>query len=169
MKLIKPCKTYAESYREAVRENQDYVAPMESFRDLPTDVLIETYRKLEKGIDLPAGFVPATNYWMVEGDRFLGQINFRHTLTPSLERFGGHIGYVVRHSEWNKGVGTEMLRQLLDILRKEAAIDRVLLTCNDENIGSARVIEKNGGVLQDVIENEIAGKKRLTRRYWITL
>ncbi len=169
MQLIKPCVKYAKSYRETVRESREVLPPELSFRDLPADVLVETYRKFERGEGLPKGYVPSTHYWMVEGDRFLGQICFRHHLTPSLERFGGHIGYGVRPSEWNKGVGTEMLRQLLRILREEVEIDRVLITCNDENIGSARVIEKNGGVLQDVIENVIGGEKRLTRRYWITL
>lgn len=46
---------------------------------------------------------------------------------------------------------------------------KILLTCKDDNYGSIAVIEKNGGVLQDKIENVVDGKKRLTRRYWIEI
>lgn len=169
MKLIKPRLEYMESYRGAVSENLKLSQKLESFQDLPPDELFRLMETRERGEDLPEGFVPESFFWMVEGDRFLAQITFRHRLTPGLERFGGHIGYAVRHSEWNKGIGTEMLRQLLVFLREQETVDRVLITCNDENIGSARVIEKNGGVLQDKIENVIDGEQRLTRRYWITL
>ncbi|MFD5230388.1 GNAT family N-acetyltransferase [Streptomyces qaidamensis] len=44
-------------------------------------------------------------------------------------------------------------------------LDRVLLTCDDGNAGSARTIESNGGALEDVRNTEIGVK----RRYWITL
>jgi predicted acetyltransferase len=48
-------------------------------------------------------------------------------------------------------------------------LKKVLLTCKDDNYGSIAVIEKNGGVLQDKIEDVVNGEKRLTRRYWIEI
>jgi len=84
-------------------------------------------------------------------------------------RFGGNIGYGVRYSRWNEGIGKEMLRQALKYAKENLQLSKVLITCNDDNYGSQCVIEKNGGILQDKIENIIDGNKRITRRYWIIL
>ena len=62
-----------------------------------------------------------------------------------------------------------MLSLALKYAEEELGLNKVLLTCNDDNIGSYRVIEKNGGVLQDKIKNHINGKEQLSRRYWITI
>ena len=70
---------------------------------------------------------------------------------------------------WNKGYGTLMLKEALRYSNEVLGLNKVLITCNDDNIGSARVIEKNGGVLLDKIINHIDGVDRLTRRYWITI
>ena len=107
--------------------------------------------------------------WLVDGEEFVGEISIRHRLTDALTRFGGHIGYGIRYSQWNKGRGTEMLSKALLYAKDVIGLDRVLLTCGDDNLGSARVIEKNGGMLQDKIINIINDKERLTRRYWIII
>ena len=84
-------------------------------------------------------------------------------------RFGGNIGYGVRISEWGKGLGTTMLAEALKYAGEVVGLERALITCNDNNIASARVIEKNGGRLQDVITNIVDGVTRRTRRYWINI
>lgn len=66
-------------------------------------------------------------------------------------------------------MGTALLSGALRYAKDELGLRRILVTCDDDNIGSARVIEKNGGVLQDKIQNEIDGVRRITRRYWIDL
>ena len=101
--------------------------------------------------------------------RFLGEIAIRHTLTDALLRFGGNIGYGVKYSAWNKGVGTKMLSLALEYARENLSLEKVLITCNDNNASSVKVIEKNGGVLEDKIVNVIEGQRRITRRYWIQL
>lgn len=110
--------------------------------------------------------VPQSHYWYVRDDRILGRIRLRHALNERLRQEGGHIGYDVRPSEWGKGHATRMLSLMLPIAR-EAGLDRALLTCDDDNRASARVIEKNGGVLQDIIVSPKSGKPH--RRYWIDL
>ena len=58
-----------------------------------------------------------------------------------------------------------MLRQALDIAREEIGLTRVLVTCDDDNVGSIRTIEKNGGVLESIVADpEMTTPKR---RYWI--
>ncbi|MFP3991316.1 GNAT family N-acetyltransferase [Streptomyces sp. E11-3] len=113
--------------------------------------------ELEEG-RRPAGFVPATWYWYVDGDTFLGRIQLRHRLTPQLHDFGGHIGYGVRPSARRRGHATAMLRAILPYARG-LGLERVLVTCDATNTGSRRAIEANGGVLED----ERGGKLR----YWV--
>lgn len=112
-----------------------------------------------------AGLVPATLYFLMdEEDRILGAIHFRHELSEELRATGGHIGYGVRPSERRKGHADRMLSLLLENLARTGP-DRVLITCDDGNIASARTIEKHGGVLENVVSH---GETR-TRRYWIEI
>jgi predicted acetyltransferase len=120
----------------------------------------------DRGGDWLDNRVPQSYYWYVKDGRIVGRIRLRHRLNDRLEQKGGHIGYDVRPSEWGKGHATRMLLQVLDIARVEG-FQRVLLTCDEENVASARVIEKCGGVLQDTIVSPKSGKPH--RRYWIDL
>lgn len=96
----------------------------------------------------PPGWVPNTTFWWVEGKEYLGRIAIRHQLTDSLREAGGHIGYDVRASARNHGHASAMLRAALTVCAS-MGIERALLTCDVENIASRRVIERNGGALQD--------------------
>jgi predicted acetyltransferase len=112
--------------------------------------------------------VPETHLWYVEGDRFLGAVSVRHRLNAVLAQWGGHIGYAVRPSARRRGYATAMLAGMLDHVRQTLPLDRVMLTVSAQNEGSIRVIEANGGVLQDVIPHPwVEGDQG--RRYWITL
>src|SRR5437868_11088706 len=96
----------------------------------------------------PNGFVPSSTLWWVDGTEFLGALTIRHRLTPWLLEAGGHIGYDVRPSARLRGHGTAMLHAALPLVA-ELGIDPVLITCDEDNEGSRRIIEKNGGVLED--------------------
>ena len=110
------------------------------------------------------GKVHATHWWVVEGERYLGAISLRHELNDFLLRAGGHIGYGIRPSARRRGLATWALERVLDVARARG-LDRVLITCEDRNVGSARVIESQGGVLEDVRSTELGQ----TRRYWVDL
>lgn len=112
--------------------------------------------------------VPETVLWYVDGDEFLGSVHLRHPLNETLALWGGHIGYAVRPSAQGRGHASAMLAGMLNHARKGGDLDRVLLTVNTMNPASIRVIEKNGGVLADIIPHPwIAGDEG--RRYWIEL
>ena len=98
----------------------------------------------------PAGFVPMTTLWWVEDDRFLGRLAIRHRLTPALQKAGGHIGYDVRPSARRQGHATAMLAAALPVANA-LGIDGALLTCDETNIASRRVIEANGGRYVDTV------------------
>lgn len=112
------------------------------------------------------GRVPATFYLTVRKSdgRIVGNVQVRHGLNEKLLNYGGHIGDAVRPSERRKGYATEQIRLAL-LKCKELGIDNVLMDCDKANVGSARSIQNNGGVL----ENEVLVDGALVQRYWISL
>jgi predicted acetyltransferase len=113
------------------------------------------------------GFVPNSVFFLLdeEADRLLGAVDIRHYLNEVLLKEGGHIGDGVRPTERRKGYASEMIRLALAECQK-LGIDRVLIVCDRDNVGSARSIVKNGGVL----ENELVKPDgTIMQRYWITL
>jgi predicted acetyltransferase len=78
---------------------------------------------------------------------------------------GGHIGYAVVPEFRRRGYATEILRLSVKIAREKFGLGRILVTCDDDNIGSIRTIEKNGGILENVISGPDLDKPK--RRYWI--
>ena len=97
-------------------------------------------------------------------DRMVGAVNIRHYLNEALLLNGGHIGDGVRPSERRKGIATKMIALALEECRK-LGIEKVLMVCDKENIGSAKSIQLNGGIL----ENEVAVDGVVEQRYWISL
>lgn len=110
------------------------------------------------GTPRPAGYVPDTLLWFSDGGEWIGRLSIRHQLNEMLLEVGGHIGYDVRPSARRLGHGTEMLRQALPMARR-LGIDPALITCDVDNVGSRKVIEGNGGRLED----ERHGKLR----FWV--
>ncbi|WFE29436.1 GNAT family N-acetyltransferase [Solwaraspora sp. WMMD791] len=121
-------------------------------------------RQGDESLPADEGRVHATHWWIVEQGSYLGAISLRHRLNDFLLRAGGHIGYGVRPSARGRRVATWALGAVLP-LAAARGLDRVLITCADGNAASARVIERHGGVLEDVRDTELGR----TRRYWITL
>jgi predicted acetyltransferase len=118
---------------------------------------------LRQGIDVLPGWVPATFLAADLAGVLVGRVSIRHELNEFLENFGGHIGYAVRPAYRGRGIATEILRQALIIARGEG-IDDILLTCNEDHVVSAHIIERLGGVLDDIRTDPDGQTKR---RYWI--
>ena len=119
----------------------------------------------ERGENLN-GWVPSSTRFLVAEGRILGNYNLRHKLTDALMLEGGHCGYSVRPTERRKGYATLMLAHAMGRAR-DLQIERMLVTCRPDNIGSAKAIENNGGVMQDIIHHEEKGAD--IARYWIAL
>lgn len=142
---------HGSSYRAADREQLGDPAAFEAW--------VDWLGSLEQaGPHLPDGYVPASQRWIVEGDRVVGTISLRHELNEFLLHTGGHIGYAVEPGSRRRGVASAALGQALR-LAAARGIDPVLITCEADNVASARTIESAGGVLED----ERGG----LRRYWI--
>ena len=126
---------------------------------------LEVLAEHERGENLPADHVPSTFLFAFAGPRIVGRVAIRHALNAYLERVGGHIGYVVVPEYRRQGYATAILRQSLQIAREQLGLKRVLVTCDDDNVGSIKTIEKNGGVLESVVTGPDGDKPK--RRYWI--
>lgn len=166
--LARPSVDYKDSFIEAAREYQrvDDKNPPWHYQKLDEnfDEFVEMRRSYET--DPPAGYAPQTEYWLIVDGVYAGEIRLRHRLTDSLKRFGGHIGYEIRPSMRRKGYGTLQLKLALQQMKDELGVTDILITCDDDNTGSQRIIEQNGGKLIDRVDND---RGVLTRRYRIDL
>lgn len=115
-----------------------------------------------RGLNLAEGKVPATFLVADVGGVIVGRVSIRHELNDWLARQGGHIGYVVLAEHRRRGYATEMLRQAL-VIARALGVSPSLLCCDDDNVGSATVIESCDGVLDSVITVDDG----LLRRYWV--
>jgi len=167
MKLIKPNAKYGKSWLEAMKEFKsedrtgfwNYNGESKNVEDF-----VRIAKDHEKGKNLPKGWVPATTYWLIDNEKFIGHINIRHELNDFLMKVGGNIGYHIRQTERGKSYGTKILELCLPKAKK-LGLKKVLITCDESNIASRKVIEKNGGQLENKIKHEDGYKLR----YWINL
>jgi predicted acetyltransferase len=167
MQLIEPSTAYFESYRAALKEFEDRnITGFWSLFGPPdhAERYVSTIRKYRHKGGLPEGLVPASVFWLIDENEFVGHVSIRHTLNAALQRRGGHIGYAIRPSRARRGYGSRILELALPHARA-LGIRRALLKCDKNNLASRRIIEKNGGVLADEIEVDA----KPTLRFWIDL
>lgn len=169
IELVKPAAAYKEPYIEMIeywRSTGEALEPWVLREDASDfEAMIRRFEDMSSG-NCISGFVPSSTYWVYDNSsqKIVGAVNIRHYLNEELLRAWGNIGYGIRPDERNKGYATLTLKMALEKC-KELRLKRVLLGCYKDNIASARVIQKNGGVL----ENEIQDCGKVIQRYWITI
>lgn len=166
MKLNPSMELEYKNYMKEWLCSGEVIVPMSSRSDNKN---FSDYLRLQKEWETeegcPENFVPGTTWFYVnEQGRILGAVNLRHRLNDYLFSVGGHIGYGVRPSERRKGYASKILSLALEKAR-ELGLHKVLITCDKDNCGSARTIQKNHGIL----ENEVQDENSITQRYWINL
>jgi predicted acetyltransferase len=132
---------------------------------IPFSRYLEVLAEQERGLNLAPNHVPSTFLFAFLGTRIVGRVSIRHSLNEFLERVGGHIGYAVVPEFRRRGYATEILRLSVQIAREKFGLGRILVTRDDDNSGSIRTIEKNGGILENIISGPDLDKPK--RRYWI--
>ena len=168
LRLVEPGIEYKEACLDAVREFHaagEYEVDAEQL-EAGFEGLLERLRAARDPETVPPGEVPSEDFWLMENGVWIGKLTLRTRIDERLLHAGGHIGYEIRPSRRWKGFGTTLLRLGLELARKRG-LDRVLLTCDETNIGSRRVIERNGGWLENSVEVEGQAARKL--RFWIDL
>ena len=174
LKMVLPDEYYLPSVRQAVAE---YKAEPSKFEIYAVSKMIaaadndfadyfKTTENERLGIGIAAGFVAHTVFWLVDGDKYIGTFDLRHELTPALEQVGGHIAYQIRPSEQRKGYVSAGLKLCLE-KAKERGLDKVLVTCEEDNVGSYTVmhnamLEYSGCEIAPVFKDSVQN-----RRVWI--
>ncbi len=170
LKLVLPTPEYKEKIMEYKREFIENGDSMDGTAGLRTAETFEDwYGAFCDNLNeetVRDELVPSTTYMAIStnGNRLIGMIDIRHSLNDYLLNIGGHIGYSVRKLERQQGYATEMLALGLTECKK-LNINKVLITCDKDNVASAKTIINNGAKL----ENEIPEGNRITQRYWIDL
>lgn len=170
MMLIQPSAKYEQAYQAYVQafldagERPPFRYEL-ALRDFPA--YLSRIREDEMGIGIDPDSVPMSVYWLIDGSgSILGSSSFRHVLNDDLLDLGGNIGYKVHPFERRKGYGTLILKLTLQKAR-EKGLTGVLVTCDADNIASARIIQSNGGVFSSRSYSE--KYQREISRYWIEL
>ena len=168
--LVKPDLSYADEiikYKEESLAESPLIngsAGLDRFSSI--EVWLEELKKRSCEDTVPKGLVPSSTYLAVrEKDNYIvGMIDIRHYLNEYLTQVGGHIGYGVRKTERNKGYAKQMLKLALEKC-KELKIKKVLITCDEDNIASEKVILSANAKLEDIRNVDGENKKR----FWIDL
>jgi len=150
-----------QGHSELANDSFEYL--LEYSEGMPWSEYLEILKNESTGTNLKEGRVPATFLIADSEGKLVGRTSIRHELNDFLFSFGGHIGYGVRPSFRRQGFATEILRQSLTYIHG-LGVTEVLVTCDEDNLGSIKVIESQGGVL----ENKVEFEGILKRRYWIT-
>jgi predicted acetyltransferase len=169
--LARPDIRYKTSYLAAVREFQ--AEGPNRYSDIEVDDLAVHFEEyvqdlLDRVTVVRPGRVAETIFWLIGDDQltYLGRLGLRHTLNDRLRSVGGHIGYEIRPSQRRKGYGRQVCALGLDEARR-IGLERVLITCDEDNLGSRRIIEANGGVLNSAEIVHRPGVRVL--RFWVDL
>jgi predicted acetyltransferase len=178
MKLVEPTIKYKKSFISALLEYQKEKETSIHFRNEHYNGLkkedlgknfSEYIKKLldeSKGKNLPKGYVPQSTYWLIDKGEFIGRGSVRHNMTDFLLREGGLIGYDIRPSKRKMGYGKEILKLIL-VKAKKLGLKEVLVSCDENNIGSRKIIESNGGILENKLNTQ--NGKGIKLRYWISV
>jgi len=168
LRLVEPAPLYKAAILDGVAEMQasgEWDISPEAFAARFDEMLCELAAAKDQATT-PPGVVPYEDFWLMEDDSWIGLLTLRLRLTEELLHAGGHIGYVIRPSKRRCGYGTALLRLGLD-KACERGLSRVLLTCDETNTGSRKIIEANGGQFENAVVVEGQADKKL--RYWMSL
>lgn len=171
-KLVKPATEYKESFLEALAEFHqekrfmflDIKELNEGFDKFIKDIN-SGKRHLHKPYEAWVEPVPETILWLVKGNQYIGSLNVRHRLNWHLEKWGGHINFVIRPSMRGKGFGKKILQKGLPVACY-LGIDRALITIDPAHKAAQHVVELCGGQLQD--ETTKTDQFPPRKRYWIS-
>lgn len=170
-KLVKPSIDYKDSYLDAMREFQE--EGRYQFLNLEEiekgfETFVEDLNEGRRHLHLPyedwVEPVPETILWMVKEKEFIGTFNVRHRLNWHLEKWGGHINFLIRPTMRGKGFGKKILRKGMACVNF-LGVDKALITVDPDCPEAIKTIESVGAVYQD--DTPSTEKFPPRKRYWL--
>ena len=137
-----------EDYKNEFTSNNETIHGAANMTNLSIKEWVQFAEDTKYKESVTPGFVTAHTFFALDNDKIVGIINARHELNDYLLNFGGHIGYSVRKSERRKGYGKKMLAYTSEFLFS-LGLEKILITCDKNNIASKRTIESCGGILEN--------------------
>lgn len=154
-----------QSFRSAVQEFSRETPPWEFAFDYDPaeefNLYIDRVNSWPQGVK---GFVPSSYFVAITDGKIVGRVSIRHELNNFLKEYGGHVGYGIVPSERRKGYATEILRQSIELCRG-LEIESIMISCDFDNDGSKKVIERNGGIFEKVTDLDHVEVQKLI--FWI--
>jgi len=167
--LVEPSVMYEHAFKDMMAEWEqtgEKIVPFVLRMDY--DDFAAYVSMLERMKTEPTGdrkTVNSSTFWLMNAEgQMLGAVNIRHGLNEHLLKIGGHIGFGIRPSARRRGYATRQLRLALEEAKK-LGLERVLITCDEDNEASRRTILRCGGVL----ENATFFNGKMVQRYWVEL
>ncbi len=170
-KLIRPISTFKDSYLSALQEYHaedrykfqkaaELDAHFETFIDQLRDERQYPQHHFQNWVEP----VPETVLWMVKDGEYYGSVNIRHRLNWHLEKWGGHVSFIIRPSLRGKGFGKKILQKSIPFINY-LGVDNALMTVCPDNAAAIRVIEFCGGKFEDELPETDQFPAR--KRYWL--
>ena len=112
--------------------------------------------------------VPGKTFLLIRknDNKIVGTINIRWNLSEKMLEFGGHIGYGIRPTERGKEYNKIQLYLVL-LEAQKLNLDKVMLDCSVDNLGSDKTIKALGGILERCELDE--ADNTMTNVYWINV
>lgn len=112
--------------------------------------------------------VPGKTFLLIRknDNKIVGTINIRWNLSEKMLEFGGHIGYGIRPTERRKGYNKIQLYLVL-LEAQKLNLDKVMIDCSVDNLGSDKTIKALGGILERCELDE--SDNTMTNVYWINV
>jgi predicted acetyltransferase len=170
-KLEKPSIAHKDSYIAALKEFQDegrykfldISAVRDNFEDF-----IEKVNGGKKLLQKPYSEwiepVPETVLWLTKDHEFIGTLNIRHRLNWHLEKWGGHVNFIIRPSMRGKGFGKKLLQKAIPYIAY-LGIEKALVTIDPQDKAANKIVQFVGGKLQDTLP--ATDKFPARNRYWL--
>jgi predicted acetyltransferase len=168
MFLVEPNYQYKDSFLAGLHEFQQEGLLLNynlSMLEQDFSLFLAQTRNEQDPTRIPPDTVPSIRYWLIDNDLFVGNLSIRPKLNAFMLKVAGHIGYQVRPSLRGRGYGNVILR--LGVQKAHTyGISPILVTCDETNIASKKVIEYNGGRFENAVTIDGSPIKKL--RYWIS-
>jgi len=150
-----PSVKYQNSFFQAMAEFEEEGSPQiaKEITEAQFPAYVKRLHDQSVGKNLKEGHIPSMEFWLIDADGYAGRIILGLTYTPDPDRVGNHVGYAVRPSKRRLGYATKALQFLIDEARK-LKIEKLMPICDEANVASRKVIERNGGVLLDTKPND---------------